>query len=161
MHKVTCTAFLKINKYPILCHINSVYGCIPRSGRSIYMMQQCLGHIVNPLLLIHFRFAAEIVSISRMSTIEAQPPIVTRGRLLSREQLDREEIASYSLSILAIDMSNRPLNMTLPVTVTVLDRNDITPTFSRTINRFNILEGTRTTLVTDLFVSKDYVLTME
>ena len=52
-------------------------------------------------------------------------------------------------------MSDRPLNMTLPVTVTILDRNDIAPTFSTAINRFNILEGTRMTLVTDLFVSKD------
>ena len=91
-----------------------------------------------------------------MSTIEAQPPIITRGRLVSRQQFDREEIETYSLSILARDMSDRPLNMTVPVTVTILDRNDITPTFSRAINRFNILEGTRMTLVTDLFVSKDY-----
>ena len=91
-----------------------------------------------------------------MSTIEAQPPIVTRGRLVSRELLDREEIETYSLSILARDMSERPLNMTVPVTVTILDRNDIAPTFSQSINRFNILEGTRMTLVTELFVRKDY-----
>lgn len=104
---------------------------------------------------MHFRFAVEVVSISRMSTIEAQPPIVTRGRLVSREPLDREEIETYSLSILARDMSDTPLNVTVPVIVKILDKNDIAPTFSRSINIFNILEGTRTPLVTELFVSID------
>ena len=105
------------------------------------------------MIQLHFRFDVEVVSVSRMSTFEAQPPIVTRGRLVSRVQFDREEIEMYTISILAMDMSDMPLNSSIPVVVTILDVNDNQPTFSRSSNSFNILEGTRTTLVTELFVS--------
>ena len=103
---------------------------------------------------ISSRFDVEVVSVSQAPTVEAQPPIVTTGRLVSRVSFDREEMAMYQLSILAMDMSDRPLNMSIPVTVTIEDRNDIAPSFADDSQSFNILEGTRATLVTELLVSK-------
>ena len=99
-----------------------------------------------------FRFTVEVVSVSQMTSVEARPPVVTTARLISRESFDREEIEIYQLSILAMDMSERPLNMSIPVTVRILDRNDIQPTFAAERFDFNILENTRQTLVTELMV---------
>lgn len=93
------------------------------------------------------------MSVSRSPSVQAQPPIVTRARLVSRVSFDREEIAMYQLSILAMDVSDQPLNMSIPVTVTIVDKNDIVPSFADDSNTFNILENTRNTLVTELMVS--------
>ena len=72
---------------------------------------------------------------------------------MSRVSFDREEIAMYQLNILAMDISDQPLNMSIPVTVTIVDKNDIVPSFADDSNTFNILENTRNTLVTELMVS--------
>ena len=93
------------------------------------------------------------MSVTRSSTIQAQPPIVTRARLVSRASFDREEIESYQLTVMAMDLSDRPLNTSIPVRVTIMDQNDIQPTFSIDSQTFNIPEGTMAILVTDLVVS--------
>ena len=98
------------------------------------------------------------MSVSQAPTVQAQPPIVTTGRLVSRVSFDREEISMYQLSILAMDMSDRPLNMSIPVTVMIEDRNDISPSFADDSLSFNILEGTRATLVTELLVSTTHLV---
>ena len=100
-----------------------------------------------------FRFGVEIVSVSRSSTVQAQPPIVTRARLVSQVSFDREEIKTYQLRIMAMDLSDRPLNASIPVTVMVADKNDNQPTFSTDSQTFNIPENTQATLVTELAVS--------
>ena len=100
------------------------------------------------------RFGIEIVSVSRSSTVQAQPPIVTRARLVSRVSFDREEIKTYQLRIMAMDLSDRPLNATIPVTVTVADKNDNQPTFSTERQTLNIPENTQATLVAELAVRK-------
>ena len=100
-----------------------------------------------------FRFNVEVVSVMRSSTVQAQPPTVTRARLVSRVSFDREEIKTYELRIMARDLSDRPLNTSIPVTVTVADKNDNQPTFSTDSQTFNIPEGTMATLVTNLAVS--------
>ena len=87
-----------------------------------------------------------------MTSFAARPPVVTTARLISREPFDREEREIYQLSILAMDTSDRPLNMSIPVTVRISDRNDIQPTFAAERFDFNILENTRQTLVTELIV---------
>ena len=107
----------------------------------------------DKFLLNLFRFGVEIVSVSRSSTVQAQPPIVTRARLVSRVSFDREEIKTYQLRIMAMDLSDRPLNASIPVTVTVADKNDNQPTFSIDSQTFNIPENTQATLVADLAVS--------
>ena len=104
-------------------------------------------------LLNLFRFGVEIVSVSRSSTVQAQPPIVSRARLVSRVSFDREEIKTYQLRIMAMDLSDRPLNASIPVTVTVADKNDNQPTFSTDSQTFNIPENTQATLITELAVS--------
>ena len=88
-----------------------------------------------------------------MTSFAARPPVITTARLISRESFDREEREIYQLSILAMDMSDRPLNMSLPVTVRISDKNDIQPTFADESYDFNILENTRQTLVMELLVS--------
>ena len=107
----------------------------------------------DKFLLNLFRFGVEIVSVSRSSTVQAQPPIVTRARLVSQVSFDREEIKTYQLRIMAMDLSDRPLNASIPVTVTVADKNDNQPTFSIDSQTFNIPENTLATLVADLAVS--------
>ena len=54
---------------------------------------------------------------------------------------------------MAMDLSDRPLNATIPVTVTVADKNDNQPTFSTERQTLNIPENTQATLVTELAVS--------
>lgn len=93
------------------------------------------------------------MSVTQMSTVEAQPPTITRGRLISRVSFDREDIKIYQLSLMAMDMSERPLNMSIPVTVTIGDRNDNQPTFVPDRHTFDIPEDTTATLVTELLVS--------
>jgi hypothetical protein len=66
---------------------------------------------------------------------------------------DREDIKTYQLTIMAMDLSDTPLNSSIPVTVTVADKNDNQPTFSTDSQTFNIPENTQATLVTELAVS--------
>ena len=54
---------------------------------------------------------------------------------------------------MAMDLSDRPLNASIPVTVMVADKNDNQPTFSTDSQTFNIPENTQATLVTELAVS--------
>ena len=93
------------------------------------------------------------MSVSRSPSIQAQPPIVTRARLVSQVSFDREEIKLYQLRIMAMDLSDRPLNASIPVTVTITDKNDNQPTFSTDRQTFNIPENTQAPLVTELAVS--------
>ena len=90
---------------------------------------------------------------TRPLTVQAQPPTVTRARLVSRVSFDREEIKTYELRIMAMDLSDSPLNSSIPVTVTIADKNDNQPIFSTDSQTFNIPEGTMATLVTELAVS--------
>ena len=54
----------------------------------------------------------------------------TSGLLQSTVPLDREEITSYSVTIISTDMGNPPLSSTAQVTITVTDANDHAPIFT-------------------------------
>ncbi len=73
---------------------------------------------------------------------EARPPVITLGRITTAAVLDREEMGSYSLDIIAMDTSGFPLNATASVVVEVLDRNDNRPQFAEANFTFPITENT-------------------
>ena len=72
----------------------------------------------------------------------SRPPVITTGRIVTLIPLDREEMDSYTLTVIAKDMSGFPLNKTALVVVNIDDRNDITPQFSREAFTFNVPEET-------------------
>ncbi|XP_037118459.1 protocadherin Fat 4 [Syngnathus acus] len=59
-------------------------------------------------------------------------------------ELDREELANYTLTVVATDKGEPPLSSTMDVTMLVLDVNDNTPTFSQNIYDIEIEENTLT-----------------
>lgn len=69
-------------------------------------------------------------------------------------ELDREELSNYTLTVVATDKGEPPLSSTMDVTMTVLDVNDNTPSFSQNIYDIEIEENTLTgTDVTQVFAS--------
>lgn len=69
-------------------------------------------------------------------------------------ELDREELANYTLTVVATDKGELPLSSTMDVTMIVLDVNDNTPSFSQNIYDIEIEENTLTgTDVLQVFAS--------
>ena len=61
------------------------------------------------------RFRVEVVSVILPTTsLTAQPPVVTTGRLVAQVSLDREERDMYFLTIVAHDVTSQPLNASVP-----------------------------------------------
>ena len=104
------------------------------------------------------RFSVEIVNVTRMSSANSQPPVVTLARIVTTEVLDREDVEVYLFTLTAEDRSSQPLISTIPVNVTVLDMNDNTPFFSSPSFTFSISEGTTDLTVMDFNVSMNAYL---
>lgn len=66
------------------------------------------------------------------------------GNLKLIGELDREEMANYTLIVIAKDKGQPPLSSTMEVTMVVLDVNDNTPSFSQNIYDIEIEESTFT-----------------
>ncbi|KAJ3587684.1 hypothetical protein NHX12_011281 [Muraenolepis orangiensis] len=66
------------------------------------------------------------------------------GEVRLAGELDREELAEYTLTVVATDKGSPPLSAATEVTVTVLDVNDNTPAFSRNVYDAEIAEDTLT-----------------
>uniref|UniRef100_A0A671TBK8 Protocadherin Fat 4-like n=1 Tax=Sinocyclocheilus anshuiensis TaxID=1608454 RepID=A0A671TBK8_9TELE len=64
------------------------------------------------------------------------------GGVVLLGELDREEMANYSLTIVATDKGEPPLSSSMEVTLIVLDVNDNTPSFSQNIYDIEIEENT-------------------
>ncbi|XP_016110127.1 protocadherin Fat 4 [Sinocyclocheilus grahami] len=64
------------------------------------------------------------------------------GGVILVGELDREEMANYSLTIVATDKGEPPLSSSMEVTMIVLDVNDNTPSFSQNIYDIEIEENT-------------------
>ena len=103
-------------------------------------------------ILYFFRFNVEVASTSLSNSVEAQPPTVTTGRLTTTEILDREDITMYPLTIIARDVTDNPLNMSVSILITVIDKNDNTPTFSSSSFNFELPENKQDTFVTEFMV---------
>ena len=87
------------------------------------------------------RFRVEVVSVILPTTsLTARPPVVTTGRLVAQVSLDREERDMYFLTIVAHDITNQPLNASIPVVVAVLDMNDNAPEFANANFSFVVRE---------------------
>uniref|UniRef100_A0A671PKS5 Protocadherin Fat 4 n=1 Tax=Sinocyclocheilus anshuiensis TaxID=1608454 RepID=A0A671PKS5_9TELE len=63
------------------------------------------------------------------------------GGVILVGELDREEMANYSLTIMATDKGEPPLSSSMEVTMIVLDVNDNTPSFSQNIYDIEIEEN--------------------
>ena len=72
-------------------------------------------------------------------------------------ELDREKEDSYSLSIVARDGGNPPLNGSLKINVTILDANDNKPDFEKTLYNVTVQENmpVNTTILTVTATDKD------
>ena len=57
------------------------------------------------------------------------------------ESLDREQIAWYSVDVVATDSGDPPLSSSISIRVEVADENDEKPVFEKTSQVFNILEN--------------------
>lgn len=106
-----------------------------------------IASVVNPVYYEYplpppARFYVTIASVAYSGTIEAQPAVVTRGRVLNRVVLDREEMESYQLTLTAMDRSPAPLSASIPLVVTLLEVNDNTPLFSSPNFTFVLSENT-------------------
>lgn len=76
-----------------------------------------------------------------------------RGRIVSTQALDREEVAIYTFTLTARDGSNPPLSSSVPLTVSVQDQNDNRPLFNRSSWVFDVPENVNDTLIMEFFVS--------
>ena len=74
-------------------------------------------------------------------TVLSRSPTITRARVYTAQELDREERNSYELTILAEDTTVLPLNDTSSLTITVLDVNDNRPQFGEELFSFEVPEG--------------------
>lgn len=107
------------------------------------------------------RFSIEILSVTRMSSANSQPPVVTIARIVTSQSLDREDVVGYEMFLTAQDRTSVPLAAVVPVNVTILDANDNNPIFSSPSFAFSISEGTVNTLIIEFTVSKLMKLTVK
>ena len=98
------------------------------------------------------RFYVSTVSVMYSTSIEAQPPVVTRARVFTAEPLDREDVAMYQFSLIAQDVSQSPLSTSIPLTVSIVERNDNAPVFTSPNFTFTVPEDANNTLVSEFMV---------
>ncbi|XP_043530022.1 protocadherin Fat 4 isoform X1 [Chiloscyllium plagiosum] len=67
----------------------------------------------------------------------------TTGQVTLVGKLDHEATASYSLTLLAVDLGTIPLSSTCALIITVLDENDNTPSFPKSVMYIDALENMR------------------
>lgn len=113
----------------------------------------------NPLIKFHngalfyvYRFYVRVVSVMVSTSIEAQPPVVTRGRVFTAEPLDREDVATYQFSLIARDLTQSPLSAAIPLTISIGERNDNEPIFTSPNFTFSVPEDTSSTLISEFMV---------
>ena len=117
--------------------------------------------LITPCVLTPVRFQAEVLGVLYPESHEALPPVVTTGRITTTALLNREEIESYVLTVVAMDTSGFPLNATATVAIEVSDRNDNKPQFTQANFSFDVTEETfnhGSTLIGEFLVClyKDY-----
>ena len=83
-----------------------------------------------------------VLSVEYPTTVLSRSPTITRARIYTAQELDREERSSYELTILAEDTTVLPLNNTSPLTITVVDVNDNRPQFGEELFSFEVPEET-------------------
>lgn len=79
----------------------------------------------------------------------------TRGRIVTAQPIDREEIALYQLSLIAEDVSDSPLSESIPVMISVLDVNDNFPLFDEPSWNLTVTENTEDLFIMEFNVSRD------
>lgn len=84
---------------------------------------------------------------------------ITIGRIVVNERLDRETRDAYQLTLTAEDVSDSPISVTLPVTITVLDTNDNSPEFAQPQWNFTLRENINNVLIMNFNVRKSVDLT--
>ncbi|XP_067849588.1 protocadherin Fat 4 [Heptranchias perlo] len=67
----------------------------------------------------------------------------TTGQVTLVGKLDHEATASYSLTLLAVDLGSVPLSSTCTLIISVLDENDNTPSFPKSVIHIDALENMR------------------
>ena len=76
-----------------------------------------------------------------------------RGRIVTTQSLDREDMSTYQLFLMAEDRGDSSFSTTVPLIISLLDQNDNSPLFSQPSWIFELPENTNGTLVTTFNVS--------
>ena len=97
----------------------------------------------------------EVVSVSRRLLPESSSlSTITRGRIFTAQQLDRELSEMYQLTLVARDISDAPLSTSVSISITVLDVNDNVPAFAQAMWNFSIEENINNALIMEFNVRK-------
>ena len=81
------------------------------------------------------------------------PATITRGRIVTAQEIDREEIDLYQLTLTAEDVSDSPLSESIPFAITVLDANDNLPLFDEPSWNLTVTENTEDLFIMEFNVS--------
>lgn len=101
---------------------------------------------MNCVLII--RFVVEVLNLGNP----------TRARILTTQMLDREDIATYQLTLVGEDRTSTPLSSIVPVTISLGDLNDNSPVFSQPSWVFDINENINSALIVTFNVRETYTI---
>lgn len=103
---------------------------------------------------------ATVISVNQLMTPQIPVPFtVTRGQISTAQQLDREDVETYQVTLTARDSSNTPLFSSIPAIITILDANDNPPMFSQPLWNFTLPENINSVLIMEFNVC--YSITVE
>jgi hypothetical protein len=88
------------------------------------------------------RFSAEVVGRNqRLVPASVSLSTVTRGRIVTAQAIDREEMGLYQFTLIAQDLSDSPTSASIPLMIEVLDLNDNAPLFAQPSWNFTLREN--------------------
>lgn len=88
------------------------------------------------------RFQIAVLGVTYPPMVQSRPPTITKARIYTIEELDREEVSHYQLTVLAQDTTDQPLTGTAQIVIEISDYNDNAPQFDKDTFTFQVLEET-------------------
>lgn len=88
------------------------------------------------------RFQIAVLGVTYPPMVQSRPPTITKARIYTIEELDREEVSRYQLTVLAQDTTDQPLTGTAQIEIEVSDTNDNAPQFDKDTFTYEVPEET-------------------
>ncbi|XP_038648329.1 protocadherin Fat 4 isoform X1 [Scyliorhinus canicula] len=131
-------------------HIRDTNDNVPRFTKDLYQatISESAGNL-TPVLRVSASDVDEgnnaLVNYSIIKGNEEEQFTIqsTTGQVTLVGKLDHEATASYSLTLLAVDLGSEPLSSTCTLIISVLDENDNTPLFPKSVMYIDALENMR------------------
>ncbi|XP_072351783.1 protocadherin Fat 4 isoform X2 [Scyliorhinus torazame] len=131
-------------------HIRDTNDNVPRFTKDLYQatISESAGNL-TPVLRVSASDVDEgnnaLVNYSIIKGNEEEQFTIqsTTGQVTLVGKLDHEATASYSLTLLAVDLGSEPLSSTCTLIISVLDENDNTPSFPKSVMYIDALENMR------------------